>query len=113
MGTSSEAVRAPADCVPFHSSGTANFVISVLLLLGTVGSYVPQWHRIIQRRSSEGLSAYFILLGSTSTTCGLLNIIILSQDVYDCWSDLSRYEELSASLGIWQVGAQWAAFLLL
>ena len=43
-----------------------------------------QHYRIIQRKSSEGISPYFLLLGGTSSSSAFLNILILQKDVLGC-----------------------------
>jgi uncharacterized protein with PQ loop repeat len=60
------------------------FLISLFLAIGIVLSYLPQHYRIIARKSSEGISPYFLLLGGTSSTSAFLNILILQKDIIEC-----------------------------
>ena len=83
-----------------------------LILLGIFVSYVPQHYRIIQRRSSEGISPYFVLLGSTAGSSAFANILLLSRTVADlrCCRVVSGFECLAGVLGVAQVGMQWLGF---
>lgn len=75
-------------------------------------SYLPQHYRIISRRSSEGISPYFVLLGTTSGTCGFANILTLPASRADlaCCRVISGFECFAGLLGVAQVGVQWACF---
>ncbi|KAK5955671.1 hypothetical protein OHC33_003312 [Knufia fluminis] len=64
-------------CLALAHPDYINFVFSILILLGILLSYLPQHHRIISRKSSFGLSPYFVLLGTTSGTCQFANILTL------------------------------------
>ncbi|KAF3920765.1 hypothetical protein ABW20_dc0103060 [Dactylellina cionopaga] len=96
------------------SPSYTNFTISVCLFLGIVLSYIPQHHRIITRRTSEGISPLFLLLGVTSGTCGLANIWMLGWGVVDCCAtDLGPFQCFAGTLGILQVTAQWTCFMII
>ena len=43
-----------------------------------------QHYRIINRKSSEGISPYFLLLGGTSSSSAFLNILILQKEILQC-----------------------------
>ncbi|EOD52972.1 putative pq loop repeat protein [Neofusicoccum parvum UCRNP2] len=92
-----------------------NFAISIFILVGILVSYLPQHAKIILRRSSEGLSPWFVLLGTTSGTCAIANILVLPrsrQDV-DCCNEIDGFACGAALLGIAQVGVQWSCFFLM
>ncbi|CAJ0904865.1 9732_t:CDS:2, partial [Entrophospora sp. SA101] len=61
--------------------------LSVFIALGMLISYLPQVHRIISHKTSEGLSPWFLLLGTTSATCSLFNILLLQYEMIDCCYD--------------------------
>lgn len=86
-----------------------------LILLGILISYLPQHHRIISRRSSTGISPYFVLLGTTSGTCAFANILTLPASRRDlaCCRELSGFECVSGVLGIAQIGVQWSCFMVM
>lgn len=75
-------------------------------------SYLPQHYRIISRRSSFGLSPYFVLLGTTSGTCQFANILVLPRSRADiaCCKEVSGFACFAGLLGIAQVGVQWSCF---
>lgn len=75
-------------------------------------SYLPQHARIIKRRSSEGISPYFVLLGTTSATSAFANILLLPQSRQDvaCCKELETFHCIAGLLGIAQLGVQWISF---
>ncbi|KAI9653254.1 MAG: hypothetical protein M1829_001326 [Trizodia sp. TS-e1964] len=99
-------------CDDLASPGYANFTISILLFLGILISYLPQHYRIVSRRSSIGISPYFVLLGTTSGTCALANILCLEESRHniDCCKVISGYACFAGVLGIAQVAVQWFCF---
>ncbi|KAF6229026.1 hypothetical protein HO133_007140 [Letharia lupina] len=102
-------------CVDLSSPNIFNFILSILILLGILVSYLPQHHRIISRRSSTGISPYFVLLGTTSGTCAFANILTLPASRRDlaCCRELSGFECVAGALGIAQVGVQWSCFMVI
>lgn len=89
--------------------------VSSFIIFGILVSYLPQHVRIISRRSSEGISPYFVLLGTTSGTCAFANILTLpaSQRDLACCKELSSFDCAAGLLGIAQVGVQWACFTIM
>ena len=82
------------------------------LVFGILFSYLPQHIKLISRRTSEGLSPYFILLGTTSSTCAIANILTLpdSHTAIGCCKELSSFSCTAGLLGIAQIGVQWSCF---
>ncbi|KAK7556799.1 PQ loop repeat protein-like protein [Phyllosticta paracitricarpa] len=103
------------DCKPLAHPNLGNFGLSIFILLGILVSYLPQHAKIIIRRSSEGLSPWFVLLGTTSGTCAIANILVLPKSRSDigCCSEIGGFPCAAALLGIAQVGAQWSCFFLI
>ena len=85
------------------------------LVLGILASYISQHYRIITRRSSEGLSPYFVLLGTLASTCTFANILALptSQEDLGCCKEINSFACFAALLGILQIGVIWACFFLM
>ncbi|EFW20498.1 hypothetical protein D8B26_003132 [Coccidioides posadasii str. Silveira] len=102
-------------CKQLSSPSIVNFSFSVLILLGILLSYVPQHHRIISRRSSFGISPYFVLLGTTSGTSGFANILLLPRSAKDvaCCDEISGFSCFAGLLGILQVGTQAVCFVII
>lgn len=124
-------------CVDLESPSYANFSLSMyippllprdilpermkanlfpsFILVGILVSYIPQHHRIISRRTSEGLSPYYVLLGTTSSTSSFANILTLpaSRDSLGCCSEVSGFDCFAGLLGIAQVGIQCVCFTLM
>ncbi|MCJ1292311.1 hypothetical protein MMC34_003861 [Xylographa carneopallida] len=99
-------------CTALASPSYINFGISIFILLGILASYLSQYHRIIVRRSSEGISPYFLLLGTTAGTCAFANILVLPASRADlaCCKDISGFACFASLLGILQVGLVWSCF---
>ncbi|KAJ5591186.1 hypothetical protein N7450_005158 [Penicillium hetheringtonii] len=99
-------------CRELASPGIFQSVLSVLIIFGILFSYLPQHARIISRRSSFGISPYFILLGTTSGTSAFVNILVFpktSQDV-GCCQEISGMACFAGLLGVFQMGMQWLCF---
>jgi hypothetical protein len=58
--------------------------LSTVLVLGMFASYVPQQWKIIQSKSSEGISPWFLLLGMIGCTSTLMNVILLQDSIFQC-----------------------------
>lgn len=86
-----------------------------LILLGLLVSYLPQHYRIISRGTAEGISPYFVLLGTTSATAGFANILTVppSRAAMSCCKEIESFECAAGMLGIAQLGAQWLCFSLM
>ncbi|KAL8961798.1 MAG: hypothetical protein Q9193_001699 [Seirophora villosa] len=102
-------------CQTLESPNGWNFGLSLFILLGILVSYIPQHYRIISRRSSEGISPYFVLLGTTSGTFAFANILTLPESRADlaCCSEISAFGCFSGILGVAQIGVQWSCFTVM
>ncbi|CAO3569697.1 unnamed protein product [Mortierella alpina] len=96
------------ECTPRHNS--YELALSILLLLGISLSYLPQHHRIIHNRSSDGFSPWFLLLGCLSTYSSFLNLVILQWPVLQCCKVLTAGLCFESTLGIAQLGVQVIMF---
>jgi hypothetical protein len=81
-------------------------------VLGILVSYLPQLVRIAALRSSFGISPYFVLLGTTSGTFALANMVSQQQTLQDvsCCKDVSGLSCFAGLLGILQVATQLLSF---
>ncbi|KJZ79176.1 hypothetical protein HIM_01327 [Hirsutella minnesotensis 3608] len=106
---------ARSECESLKSPSYLELVISVLILLGLLVSYLPQHYRIISRGTSEGISPYFVLLGTTSATAGFANILTVppSRTVIGCCKDIGGFGCAAGLLGVAQLGVQWLCFTLI
>lgn len=86
-----------------------------IILLGLIVSYLPQHYRIVSRRTSEGISPLFVLLGTTSATSGFAAILTVEPSRQDiaCCKQVETFECLAGLLGIAQLGVQWICFSLM
>ncbi|EQK98050.1 hypothetical protein G6O67_000502 [Ophiocordyceps sinensis] len=102
-------------CERLKSPSYLELVISILILLGLLISYLPQHYRIISRGTSEGISPYFVLLGTTSATAGFANILTVppSRAAIGCCKEVGTFECAAGLLGVAQLGMQWLCFTLI
>lgn len=89
--------------------------LAAFLVLGIVISYIPQHSKIISRRSSEGLSPWWVLLGGLSSIAAIGNILTLpaSRSDLDCCREVTSGECAAALLGVGQIGLQWSCFMFM
>lgn len=75
-------------------------IISILIIIGIILTFLPQQIRIVNNRSSNGLSPYFMLLSITSVLAQLANVLMLQIPLLQ---NATKEELLSSILGILQV----------
>jgi len=104
----------PPQCLHLVHPDPWNYGLSLLILVGMILSYMPQHIRIVMRRSSAGISPFFILLGAVSMSCSLANILSLPGSRSDaaCCRVIDGSACLGALLGIAQIAVQWGSFFL-
>ena len=75
------------------SSEIGSIIVGWLLIIGTVGSYLPQYFRLAQRKSIRGLNHLTIFCGVSAGLCnsvGAIEMINLDcQTSLDCWYTFS------------------------
>ncbi|KAL2015690.1 hypothetical protein VTK56DRAFT_5025 [Thermocarpiscus australiensis] len=99
-------------CEELRDLSVVNLIVSIVIVIGMLISYLPQHVRIIQRGTSEGISPYFVLLGTTSATSAFANILLLPKSRQDvaCCRELETFHCVAGLLGIAQLGVQWICF---
>ncbi|KAL4896961.1 hypothetical protein BDV59DRAFT_198409 [Aspergillus ambiguus] len=102
-------------CRHLVSPDYKNFILSILIVFGILLSYLPQHYRIISFRSSFGISPYFVLLGTTSGSSALANVVSQQQSLQDvtCCKDVNGFACFAGLLGIFQVGTQCLCFFII
>ncbi|KAK7678036.1 hypothetical protein QCA50_018977 [Cerrena zonata] len=95
-------------CIPHHDR-TTTFLTS-FICIGMVISYLPQHLKIINAKSSEGFSPWFLLLGSTSSAAGMLNIIVMQWGIIKCCPSVGAGYCMESTAGIFQLFLQWFLF---
>lgn len=97
-------------CGDIDEIDKVNLVLSIAITAGLVGSYLPQHILIHKRKTSDGISPFFLLLGLTSCTNSLINIVVLQWNVLRCCAYLSGGVCFANSLGVVQMLLQWVMF---
>lgn len=102
-------------CAKLKAPSYLELIVSIVILLGILVSYLPQHYRIISRGTSEGISPYFVLLGTTSATAGFANILTVapSRAAIGCCKEVGTFECAAGLLGVAQLGTQWVCFSLI
>ncbi|KAM9906254.1 hypothetical protein OXX79_001661 [Metschnikowia pulcherrima] len=111
-----DAVNNPENfCTVYDGASTANFIISVLITLGIFVSYLPQYYRIYQKKTSEGLSVNFLLLGSCSSIFTFTNIIMISARARYCCRTgaLTLFNCINSQLNLIQIGLQCTCAIMI
>ncbi|KAF9050191.1 hypothetical protein BJ165DRAFT_1457084 [Panaeolus papilionaceus] len=98
------------ECTPEHD--WFNTFLTYGLCVGLVISYLPQHLRIILKKSSEGLSPVYLLLGTGSAIAAFFNMITLQAPLVKCCSKVSLGECAEMTAGVLQLGIQWFCFSL-
>ena len=130
MGPPSVRISAPDQCDHLAEPSLTQFVVSwyasffpttvpravadvrSALMGWLIICYIPQYARIISRRSAEGLSTYYVLLGSLSGVCAVGNIMMLPSSAVaaGCCRTNTRFACVSGLLAMIQVTFGIACF---
>ena len=101
-------------CKVYQQPDVFTFCLGFLLAIGIFVSYVPQHIKVIKRRSSEGLSPAFLLLGSLSAFSALVNIFIVTVPARRCCvTQLSSYQCANSLVGFVQILLQAVGYILI
>jgi hypothetical protein len=102
-------------CAALASPNPFTVGLAGFLVLGILVSYFPQHAKNFRRRSSEGLSPWWVLLGGLSSIAAIGNILTLPASRTDigCCKVLNGGECAAALLGVAQIGVQWTCFMLM
>ncbi|KAJ2083305.1 hypothetical protein H4R24_000952 [Coemansia sp. RSA 988] len=95
-----------------EAPSSQNTLLTALLCIGTFLSYLPQHLKILSRRSSDGISPYFILLGTVGAGSNITNIILLQYIALQCCAVQTLGTCIASLLGIAQVCIQGSMFYI-
>lgn len=115
MRTLSEVNPPENFCAVYDGGSLANFIFSVLITIGIAVSYLPQYYRIHQKKTSEGISVNFLLLGSCSLIFTFTNIILISSRARYCCriGALSAFNCINSQLNLIQIGLQCTCAIMI
>lgn len=97
-------------CKPHHDWFAATLTFG--LICGLIVSYLPQHHRIISTKSSEGFSPWYLLLGSTSAATAMWNVISMQWGIIRCCREINIGSCVEMTAGILLVSIQWFMFTM-
>ncbi|EDK43149.1 conserved hypothetical protein [Lodderomyces elongisporus NRRL YB-4239] len=103
------------NCSVFEGASAVNFAFSILITFGIIISYIPQYRRIYLKRTSEGLSTNFLLLGSCCSIFTLTNIFLVSSRARQCCyiGALNTFNCISSQLNLFQIGIQCVCAIMI
>lgn len=101
------------NCEELNSGTNFSLMLSIVVTLGTVISYIPQHYRIISLKSSAGISPFYMLLGGISSFSTVVNSLIMHAPIFGCGSQVPFSKFLNGIIGFIQVTSQWACFFLI
>jgi len=79
-------MNAPILC--YNDPGPLSIILAVVLIVGTIGSFIPQYLSIFREKSSEGLSFVTLTLGFASGLLLIVNTLILKWQAVVCCTSL-------------------------
>jgi hypothetical protein len=102
-------------CAALAHPNPFTVTLASIILIGVLVSYLPQHIKIIQLRTSAGLSPWWVLLGGLSSIAAIGNILTLPASRADvqCCSEISGGACAAALLGVAQIGLQWGCFMFM
>lgn len=102
-------------CTVYENASVVNFVFSLLITFGIFVSYLPQYFRIYNKKTSEGLSVNFLLLGLCSLIFTFTNIIMISARARYCCriGALTLFNCLNSQLNLLQIGLQCTCAIMI
>ncbi|KAI5961265.1 uncharacterized protein KGF55_004190 [Candida pseudojiufengensis] len=105
----------PLNCSVYEGASTFNFILSILISFGIIISYLPQYKRIYDKKTSEGLSTNFLLLGSCSSIFTITNIILISSRARQCCyiGALNTFNCINSQLNLFQISIQCVCAILI
>jgi len=88
------------------TSELINILVGIAFIIGIVGIYIPQYHKIYIKQSSHGLNNSFMILGNTATLLSTVNSIIYYINALPCSNCTEEF------LGLSIITLQWLLFLI-
>lgn len=113
FGTNYTDPSAPSDSCLSTVTSTHGFIFNLLILVFIPVTYVPQYHRVFTRKSTYGISPYFLLfsvVASTSLLGGGMFQLAYSYSNWCCKEDAGVEKGIhcyGAQMGAWQALMQW------
>ena len=102
-----------SSCSAYYKVGKTDFILNWVLIVGVYISFVPQHVRVIRRRTSEGLSPSYLLMGAVSAFASFVNMYLVTVPARHCCTvALNAYQCTNAMTGYIQVGVQALGFCL-
>ncbi|KAI5362642.1 hypothetical protein Slin15195_G100180 [Septoria linicola] len=102
-------------CVPLQHPSWFPVTLAAVLVVGILISYLPQHFKIISRKSSEGISPWWVLLGGLSSIAAIGNIVTLPTSRADmlCCREIGEGPCAAALLGVMQIAVQFSCFMII
>lgn len=100
-------------CDIYKNPSKSTFFTSVILAVGIVASYLPQYDKIIKTKTSIGLAPIFLFLISIAGVSATSNLVLLSFLSLPCCAEITPFECVNSQVSLIQVGLQAFSTLLI
>eukprot|EP01135_Chromosphaera_perkinsii_P002099 Nk52_evm33s217 gene=Nk52_evmTU33s217 len=95
------------DCLFPDVPTNTEAAIETGIVFGIIFSYLPQHVNIVSRGTSEGISPWFLFMGSVSSFCSVSNEFILGWREVSCCAEWGGAICFKNILKLMQLGVQW------
>lgn len=92
---------------------TFSEVLGIILVVASIGSYFPQHVKLIQTRTSKGLSPYMLFLLNTQSFCSAANSMLLKFPQLEACSQVGFAECAPSLLSLFQLVGMFICTLLI
>lgn len=107
-------INSMSTCSDYLTVKKTDFILAWVLTVGIYISFVPQHVKVIKRRTSEGLSPSYLLMGSISAFASFVNMYLVTVPARHCCTHtLNAYQCANAMSGYVQVGVQAIGYCLI
>jgi uncharacterized protein with PQ loop repeat len=96
----------------FHYSNT-NITLGSFIVIAITCTYLPQYIKIIQKQSTEGISYLYLLLGNISNFTNFFGTLLLNYYIIDCCSKITAGHCMNILLPIYQMFTPWICIFIL
>lgn len=95
------------DIVSCTIQPTYKYVLGILLCLGGMISYFPQYYSLIKSKQKEGISEISLFVLNIGSVCLTFNAFILNWDKFKCYNDCSFWLCTANLLSVIQIAVGW------
>ena len=99
------------DCSQLNSS--TGIAVGILIIIAMFLSYIPQYHKIIKSKSSDGISNYFILLYNITNFTNFYGTLLINFRLVNCCLHISSGKCMNLLLPLYQMFTPWICVFIM